>query len=141
MTFFGFESDKTQSTRFYNRAGLGKVLLLSVAVVSLSACQTLEGLRPEATIVDAKAEVPLPSTWVEPAPSALPNSDWVAGFQSAELTKLVDTALESNPTIGGNIAQLDQALARIRTSRADLLPNLSAGASTTISRGARRCSA
>lgn len=135
MTIFGFESDKTQSTRFSKGAGLGKVLLLSVAVISLSACQTLEGLKPEATVVDAKAEVPLPSTWVEPAPSALPNSDWVAGFQSAELTKLVNTALESNPTVGRNIAQLDQALARIRTSRADLLPNLSAGASTTISRG------
>jgi len=79
--------------------------------------------------------VPIPSTWVEPASDALPNSDWVGEFQSAKLTELVDTALLKNPTIGRNIAQLDQALSRIRVSRSNLFPTVNGGASSTISRG------
>lgn len=109
--------------------------LMGVAVISLSACQTLGKLGPDATVVDAKAEVPIPSTWVEPASDALPNSDWVGEFQSAKLTELVDTALLKNPTIGRNIAQLDQALSRIRVSRSNLFPTVNGGASSTISRG------
>jgi len=90
--------------------------LMGVAVISLSACQTLGKLGPDATVVDAKAEVPIPSTWVEPASDALPNSDWVGEFQSAKLTELVDTALLKNPTIGNA-----EALLALRLQNRDVL--------------------
>ena len=112
-----------------------RCFLIGGAVIALSACQTLGKLGPEATIVDAKSEVPVPSTWVEPAPNALPNSNWVEAFQDQKLVELVDTALVKNPTIGRNVSQLDQALSRIRVSRSSLFPNLNGGASSTISRG------
>ena len=68
-------------------------LLLSAAVLSLSACQTLQGLGPDATIVEAKSTVPVKPDWVEPAPDELPNADWVASFQNQSLVDLVDEAL------------------------------------------------
>jgi len=74
-----------------------KYVLVGVAVIALSSCQTLRKIGPEATIVDAKLEVPIPSTWVEPAPNALPNSNWVESFQDQKLVELVDTALVKNP--------------------------------------------
>lgn len=110
-------------------------LLLGVAVISLSACQTIRDLGPDATIIDSKAEIPVQPDWVEPAPDALPSTDWVADFNSKELSLLVDTALEQNTTIGQSLAQLDGALSRIRTSRADLMPNLNFGSTITRSSG------
>ncbi len=110
-------------------------LLLGAAIMSLTACQTMRDLGPDPTITDPKAEVPVKPDWVERAPNDLPSTDWVADFQSPELTALVDTALEKNPTIGQNTAQLDAALARIRTSRSALLPTLGFSSSVTRSRG------
>ncbi len=110
-------------------------LLLGVAVISLTACQTLGGLGPDPMVVDAKAEVPVQPDWVEPAPDALPSTDWVADFQSAELAELVNTALEDNTNIGQSAAQLDGALSRIRSSRSALFPTLGLGSSVSRSRG------
>lgn len=107
-------------------------LLLSAAVLSLSACQTLQGLGPDATIVEAKSTVPVQPDWEEPAPDELPDADWVASFQNQSLTQLVDEALAENPTIGRNAAQLDVVLSRIKSSRADLFPTL--GLSSQVSR-------
>jgi NodT family efflux transporter outer membrane factor (OMF) lipoprotein len=108
---------------------------LGAAVLSLTACQTIRDFGPEPTVTDVTAEVPVKPDWVELAPNDLPSTDWVADFQSPALTSLVDTALEKNPTIGQNLAQLEAALASIRTSRADLLPTLNFSSSITRSRG------
>lgn len=112
-----------------------KALFMTAAVLSLSACQTLGSLGPEATIVDAKAEVPVKPDWVEPAPDALPSTDWVSDFGSEELSAMVNLALERNTTIGQRLAQLDQALSRIRVSRAALLPGLNFSGSASRSAG------
>jgi NodT family efflux transporter outer membrane factor (OMF) lipoprotein len=108
---------------------------MGAALLSLPACQTLEGIGPEPTRLDAKAEVPVLPDWVEPAPNELPSTDWVAEFQSPLLTQFVDNALERNATIGQNEAQFEAALAAIRTSRSSLFPSIGASGGVTRSRG------
>lgn len=125
---------QSPSSRFISRR-LPSSLLLGAALLSLSACQTLQGIGPKATVVDAKAEVPVLPDWVEPAPNELPSTDWVADFQSAKLSQLVDTALEKNTTIGNSVASFDATLAAIRSSRADLFPSLSVSSTISRSRG------
>ena len=126
---------------FYQRAmrcvPASRSLMLGVAVLSLTACQTLDGIKlgPEATVVDAKAEVPVKPDWVEPAPDALPSTDWVGEFGSEDLSRVVNTALERNTTIGQRVAQLDQALSRIKVSRSGLLPSVSFTGSASRSAG------
>ena len=114
---------------------LSSTFMLSAAVLSLSACQTLRGLGPDATVVEAKSTVPVEPDWVEPAPDALPNADWVASFQNQSLVDLVDEALLENPTIGRSRAQLDVVLSRIKNSRAGLFPTLGASSQATRSEG------
>ncbi len=107
-------------------------LLIGAAVITLPACQTLGGLGPDPTVVEAKSTVPVEPDWIEPAPDALPNADWVASFQNQRLVDLVNEALSENPTIGRSRAQLDVVLSRIKTSRSELYPTL--GLSSSVSR-------
>ncbi|CAM3684757.1 efflux transporter outer membrane subunit [Litorimonas haliclonae] len=107
-------------------------LMMGAAVLTLPACQTLSGLGPDPTIVEAKSTVPVEPDWIEPAPDALPNADWVASFQNQRLVELVNEALAENPTVGRSRAQLDVVLSRIRTSRSELYPTL--GLSSSVSR-------
>ena len=107
-------------------------VMMGAAVLTLPACQTLSGLGPDPTIVEAKSTVPVEPDWIEPAPDALPNADWVASFQNQRLVELVNEALAENPTVGRSRAQLDVVLSRIRTSRSELYPTL--GLSSSVSR-------
>ncbi|WP_409433085.1 efflux transporter outer membrane subunit [Litorimonas sp. RW-G-Af-16] len=90
----------------------------------LTACAT-PNFGPEATIVTPAATVPVPSNWVEPAPDALPNADWVASFSDAQLNALVAEAVSENKNIGAASARLDAALARETIAGADRKPTLS----------------
>lgn len=114
---------------------LSRSFMLGAAVLSLSACQTLRGLGPDATVVEAKSNVPVEADWSEPAPDALPNADWVASFQNQSLVDLVDEALAENPTIGRSQAQLDVVLSRIKSSRAGLFPTLGLSSQASRSEG------
>ncbi len=137
--FGAYGTLKEYEMSFYQKAmrcvPTSRSLLLGVAVMSLTACQTIGGLKPEPTVVDVQAEVPVKPDWVEPAPDELPSTDWVGDFGSDELLNVVNVALERNTTIGQRVAQLDQALSRIQTSRAGLLPSLNFSGSASRSAG------
>lgn len=114
-------------------------MALSLTVLS-GACASLSGLVPP---TEAAVELPESPTeqaaggsdWVEPAPDALPSTDWVAEFGDARLSDYVERALADNPGVVRQNALLDAALARRRISRADLYPQVSGSLSLQRSEG------
>lgn len=112
------------------RRALSKIALVSMAI-SLTACASV--IDPvEPTQVDLEAAIPVQTGWAEPAPEGLPATDWVESFNDENLTALVEKARSDNPSLLRTLAQLDQALARKRTSRASLYPTL--GFDSTVRR-------
>ena len=115
-------------------------LFLSASALTLSSCATFDKLAPEATVVSAdvpvspaSAEGEAPNTkWVEAAPADLPRTDWVAEFSDTTLDSLVERALDANTDIRVAEAGYRAALARLRISKANLLPSISG--STQVSR-------
>lgn len=100
--------------------------------LSLTACASLP-LMPEPTAVSTEAaNIDVPTSWVEPAPNALPSTDWVTAFNSPELSAIVGEALSQNPNIRSALAQFDASVSRVRSSRASLYP--SAGLSSGVTR-------
>ncbi len=70
--------------------------------------------------------------WTEPAPDALPQTDWVAGFNDPILPALIDEALANNADIGAASARYDRALTQLKNSQSGRLPTI-----TSRSRAAR----
>ena len=113
--------------------GLARAAVIAIAV-SLSACASV--INPvEPTVVDLSEAVPTVSDWAEPAPEDLPQIDWVESFGDEDLSQLVAKARADNPSLRRTLAQLDQAFARKRVSRADLYPTLNGSTSVTRSEG------
>lgn len=130
-----------QDRRYFPKILSGKfmALLLSASALSLSSCATFD-IKPEATAVSpdvpvspvgVSGEAPN-SRWVEAAPADLPRTDWVAEFSDTTLDSLVERALAANTDIRSAEAGYRAALARLRISKANLLPNINA--STQVSR-------
>lgn len=112
------------------RTYFGKVAVTSL-MLGLTACASV--IDPvEPTQVDLEAAIPVQESWAEPAPEGLPTTDWVDSFGDETLSELIEKARADNPSLLRTMAQLDQALARKRISRADLYPTL--GLSSTIRR-------
>jgi len=108
-------------------------LLLAGSLMALSACTTLETIKPEATSTLADIVVPETNSWVQAASEDLPRTDWVASFEDIQLSGLVDQALANNTDIRVSEARYRAALARLGISEADLQPrvNASGGLSRT----------
>ncbi len=83
-----------------------------------------------------QAQLPAePAAWTADATVAdAPTGDWVAAFEDAALTDLIIEALANNNDLQAAAANLTQARARARISRADLLPTV--GANFSASRNA-----
>lgn len=106
----------------------------AVAVMGLSGCASM--IDPvDDTVVDLSAIVITPADWSEPAPDALPESDWINGFEDQDLTQLTEKASADNPSLLRSMAQLDSALAQKGISRAALYPDLNFSSSIRRSEG------
>lgn len=77
----------------------------------------------------AATQAPAPQAY-----AATPAAPWWRTFNDPALASLVERALADSPTIEQAAARLDRARAAARSTRAALLPNLSAGASATAIR-------
>lgn len=112
---------------------------VSVIGILLSGCASLEKFGPDATVVAPQETVPAPAAWTavpfDIAPEDLPATDWVASFDDAQLLSFVTEGLEANPGARRALAQFDASIARLRVSRADLYPTVSANGSVTRSQG------
>ena len=122
------------------RRNASRVAVLALAAVPVAGCSTLDGLVDPTVAAAALPDSPAAQPdgtpdWVEPAPDALPNADWVAAFGDAQLTALVEQAMLANPGLARSEALFDAALARRRISRADLYPTLGASSSARRSEG------
>ena len=104
-----------------------RAILLSTITCLLSACGTLESLGPKPTSVVADVPQAPASGWVEYAPDALPQTDWVHRFGDERLPDLIHEALDKNTNIKSAMARYDQALAQLKTTQADRLPTVSTG--------------
>ena len=113
-------------------------LFLSASALGLSSCATFDALKlkPEAAVISA--DVPVSpvgasgeapnTTWVEAAPADLPRTDWVGEFSDSTLDSLVERALAANTDIRSAEAGYRAALARLRISKANLLPSINGSA-------------
>ena len=111
--------------------GTGHLRLSGAALCALTAASC-------ATVDQALLEAQLPSEpadWAADANvGAPPTGDWVAAFDDEALTDIIIEALYNNNDLRAASANLMQARARARISRADLLPTV--GANFSASRNA-----
>lgn len=109
-----------------SRRALPAVILLSL---------TLAGCITGYEKPDTALEVPEKYRYANSQPdAALPALDWWRGFNSKELTSLIEAAQTSNLDIAVAIARIQQADAQARISGAALLPTVNANGSATRAR-------
>ena len=120
---------------------LASATALALALSIAGGCASLSSLAGEpASAVPDLPESPATQAdgsldWAEPAPDALPSTDWVADFGNAQLSELVARGVDTNPQIRRALAQFDASLAQRRISRADLYPTLGLDGSATRNEG------
>ena len=102
-------------------------LALSMA---LAGCMSLAPKyeRPQAPVAPAFPQVPLAGGTALPAATseAPANIDWQRFFLDARLRQLIELALANNRDLRVSIANIEQARAQYRITRADRLPTVSA---------------
>ena len=93
--------------------------------LALSACSLGPAYR--------RPSIPPPPAWQTPAAAAMPqgwpSADWWSGFQSAELSRLIEAGKGANDDLAAAIARVREADAQVRISSAPLLPALDGTAS------------
>jgi NodT family efflux transporter outer membrane factor (OMF) lipoprotein len=73
----------------------------------------------------------MPATWVEDSgPETVLAADWWRGFGSAELSSMIDAALEASPDMTIAAERVRQAEAQVRIAGASLFPALNLNAAT-----------
>lgn len=97
------------------------------ALTLLTGCQTLN-FKPEPTEIVVDKPEPPTQDWTEYAADELPNVDWIAEFDDAVLSSLVQEALSANTNIRAAEALYDAAIARVDMAEADKLPLVSGSA-------------
>lgn len=115
---------------------LYSTLFLSCALFALSGCQTLDiadKFIPEATDATPETVASPEGAWVQPAPSDVPENDWIGTFDDPVLTALIDEAMETNPTIRLSQASYEASLNGVTLSDAALLPQINGSASISRS--------
>jgi NodT family efflux transporter outer membrane factor (OMF) lipoprotein len=108
------------SNPFRSPLPLGRAALLAAAA-ALSGC-VLDWEKPDATV-----EAP-PTFRAAGKPRSAPPiaaaREWSTGFRSAELTRVVEKALDQNLDIAAAVARIEQADAQARINSAPLWPSL-----------------
>ncbi|WP_108812253.1 efflux transporter outer membrane subunit [Sphingorhabdus sp. Alg231-15] len=97
-----------------------RVIPSAIAMVLVSACAAAP--KP---VSDVARDIP--SQFVGSNQSGAIDTRWWKSFGDLRLTTLVEEGVLQNPSIGQSMARLEQARAQARISRADLLPQVSAG--------------
>jgi len=101
----------------------------ALGALALTACATVDDEILDAKLPDG------PAAWAaDDALGDAPTGDWVAAFEDEALTNIIIEAINNNNDLRAAAANLTQARARARISRADLLPTV--GASLSASRNA-----
>jgi len=99
---------------------LTSTLCLSICLGGCASLPIIGGspLAPKPTVVEAAPDLQAPSNdtgaWSGYAPQDLPDTDWVASFDDAALTALVNEALLENRNIKAAYARLDAAGTRLK---------------------------
>ncbi|MGJ8672533.1 efflux transporter outer membrane subunit [Rubritalea sp.] len=108
-----------------------KLLLPLTACISLAACSQLVKTHSQDT-----AQVQAPSSWKEASKGQNKeiSSGWLSDFDSPEINKLVNEALNNNPNINAAAARLSAAKEGTIGSQANLLPTVGASTGTSRSR-------
>ena len=101
--------------------------LLIVATLGLSACASMNGIEPQATLREAPS-LGLPA---EQSPPIALDSQWWREFGDAQLNRLMDDALANNPSLKIAQARLSRAQAGAAVTDAAGGPQLSAGIDAT----------
>lgn len=117
----------------YGRTAIMRSAFIVLAM-SLSACASM--IDPvKDTTVDLNAAIATPANWSEPAPDALPETDWIQGFGDESLNLLVEKARADNPSLQRTMAQLERAIGLRHSTRSSLFPSLTGSASSRRSEG------
>lgn len=100
------------------------VALSAITAALLVGCTSTPSPRFEAERV-------IPDSWQDREVVAdtreLPDGDWWASFDSPELNELMARAMASNFSLQASLERIEQARARLTSSRATLFPQLDAG--------------
>ena len=97
------------------------------SVIGLSACASMNGIEPQATLREAPS-LGLPA---EQSPPIALDSQWWREFGDAQLNRLMDDALANNPSLKIAQARLSRAQAGAAVTDAAGGPQLSAGIDAT----------
>ena len=111
--------------------GKGHLRVGAAAACALmaSSCATVDNELLQAQLPNE------PAAWAADATvGGAPTGDWVAAFNDPALTDIIIEAITNNNDLRAAAANLDQARARARITRADLLPTV--GANLSASRNA-----
>lgn len=103
----------------------------SISVIALVTFLSGCNLTPEYQ----RPQTALPDTWIAASEktaekNAAVEATWWKGFKSAELNKLVDTAVENNNDLLAALERIEQARASVKISGASLLPSADASGGT-----------
>lgn len=104
-------------------------LAAAVAALALSGCANYVGIHSDKTI--AQPQQFETSQSVPSQGGQWPTLDWAAQFGDPQLPKLIDEALDGNPTIAQAQARIARASSYIETSKSALAPKVNASYSWT----------
>ena len=109
----------TEATQMATTTKMLRSTSTIAAAALLSACAGLNKELLDAQLPD------IPDQWTADADAGdIPAGDWVAAFNDDTLYALIDEALARNNSLLAAAANLEQAHANARITRADLLPSL-----------------
>jgi len=106
------------------------LLLATLSAAVLTACASVEGLAPRATVGDPNG-LAAATTLTGTSAAPWPTSRWWSGFGDAQLDRLIDEALATNPNLRIARARLDRANAAAGLAEAVRLPQVTANETTT----------
>lgn len=102
-------------------------LMAMILALTLCGCAT--------RVEKAPASLPIPPAWRHQAgPGAAPEANWWRAFRDEAMSRLVVQALRNNPDILTARARVDEYRARLRATRGNDFPTLSAGVAATRER-------
>lgn len=107
----------------------------TTAIALLSGCGSFaagQRFLPTPTSTDVEIITSETGEWSETAPDALPQTDWISGFNDPILLALIEEALANNADIGAASARYDRALTQLKNAQSGRLPSV-----TARGRGAR----
>lgn len=113
----------------YYQLFLIRLFNLFLIFLVLTACHSIDPIQ--------RVEIPTNSTWNTPLESAdvsTINSDWWKSFNSPELNRLIDIALEQSPDLRIAAERVRQAELQMNSAGASLFPSLSLSGSSGSSR-------